>query len=123
MTSSTDRHKHYRLFSSPTPDSPFYDGFIKHYEQKFQNDPKAQKESKEKYRQAVSIINSQLKNGAGLLVDREFRYFLTEFNARNFEFGFASLPAALNVLEGFFNLRKVNNGYCRIQVKRNSKML
>jgi len=106
MTTSTERHKHYRQFSSPTPDSPFYGGFSKFYQERFQNDPKAQKASKEKYIKAVSIINTQLKNGAGLLVDSEFRYFLTEFNARNFQFGFASLPSAFNILEGFFNWRK-----------------
>lgn len=106
MTSSTDRHKHYRRFSSPTPDSPFYDRFMEHYKEKFRKDPKAQKESRERYKKAVSIINTQLKNGADLLVDSEFRYFLTEFNSRNFEFGFASLPSSFNVLEGFFNFRK-----------------
>ncbi|OQP43625.1 hypothetical protein A4H97_33800 [Niastella yeongjuensis] len=106
MASSADRQKHYRLFSSPTPDSPFYDDFVKYYKQKFKNEPQAQKKSEENFRQAVCIINTQLKNGAGLLVDSEFRYFLPEFNSRNFKFGFGSMPPAFVVLEGFFYFNK-----------------
>jgi hypothetical protein len=106
MTSSTDRLKHFGQFSAPTPDSPLYESFKEFHKERLLRDPKAQKVSKEKYRDAVSIINTQLKNGAGLLVDTEFRYFLAEFNERIFQYGFGSLPSAFNILEGFFDWRK-----------------
>lgn len=107
MSSVNERLKHYKLFSSPTPDSPIYEDFMKFYEQKFKNDPNVQKKSKGKFEQAISILNTQLKNGTGLLFDTEFRYFLIEFNARNFQYGFGSMPSSFNVLEGFLTLIKI----------------
>lgn len=106
MTSTNERFRHYLSFSAPTPDSKHYDRFINLYEGKFKNDAEHQRKSKEKFRKAISILNTQLQNGAGLLVDSEFRYFLSEFNERNFQYGFASMPAAFNVLEAFFSFNR-----------------
>jgi hypothetical protein len=106
MTSANERFKHYSRFSSPTPDSPAFENLKKRYEEKHLNDKEYQKKAKARYEQAISILNTQHQNGAGLLVDSEIRFFLTEFNNRNFQFGLGSMPSSFNVLEAFFNFNK-----------------
>lgn len=52
-------------------------------------------------KKAVARVSAQLENGAGLPVDVLIRYFLQEYNARNFKHGLWSMPASFNVVEAF----------------------
>lgn len=75
-------------------------------------------EIKKAFKKATSRLVAQLENGAGLPVDEEIRYFLQEYNTRNFEHGLMTMPSSFNVLEAFieyhpdlsyFSLREEND--------------
>lgn len=102
MKTNRDRQRHFTAFASPTPDDKSYASFEKWSDERIKN-PKLKNESKEKYVQACSIWKTQSLNGIGLLQDSELRFFLDEFNDRTWKYGFGSMPASFNVLEGFYN--------------------
>lgn len=77
--------------------------YFERWAESVQKDPQIEKQMKKRFKQACTVIYAQDDNGAGLQVDTELRFFLREFNARNFEHGLDSLPASFNVMEAFFN--------------------
>lgn len=97
-----DRQRHFENFRTPTPDEDGYQAVLDFHKRQFENNPKKQKEFKEKYEKASSIAYTQSENGIGFIQDKELRFFHLEFNSRAWEFGFGSMPASFNVLEGFF---------------------
>lgn len=63
--------------------------------------PSAKKEIKDRFKKAVARITAQFENGAGFQLDDLLRYFLQEYNDRNFNYGLRSLPSSFNILEAF----------------------
>jgi hypothetical protein len=51
------------------------------------------------WKTATARLLAQIENGAGLPMDSRLRYFLQEYNDRNFRHGLRSMPASFNVLE------------------------
>lgn len=62
-----------------------------------------QKEIKNRFKKAVAIISAQIENGAGFPLDNLIRYFLHEYNNRNFSYGLRSMPSSFNILEAFLS--------------------
>jgi hypothetical protein len=62
-----------------------------------------QKEIKSRFKQAIAIILAQVENGADFPIDNHIRYFLREYNNRNFSYGLRSMPSSFNILEAFFS--------------------
>lgn len=102
MKNSKSRQLHYHLASSPTPDSPQYQVFMGFQRGRIEENPRLKKLVKENHKKASSIRLTQSKNGIGFLQDCELRYFADEYNDRLWDYGFASMPASFNILEGFF---------------------
>lgn len=46
--------------------------------------PSAKREIKNRFKKAVAIITAHIENGAGFVLDGLLRYFLQEYNNRNF---------------------------------------
>jgi len=63
------------------------------------------KEVRRRFKKAVAIVTAQLENGAGFPIDDILRYFLQEYNGRNFSHGLRSLPASFNILEAFYEYK------------------
>lgn len=103
--SNQNRLNHFLLNSTPAPDHPHYEALKDHF-LKNSESPKRKKEIKKKYNKAMSVVSTQLHNGIELLQDKELRSFLMEFNDRTWKYGFSALPAAFNILEGFFKWHK-----------------
>ena len=72
------------------------------HKNKMETDPKFRKINEDNMYKAWNTVKMINENGAGLLQDSELRYFLREFNERNFEHGLGSMPSSFNVVEGFF---------------------
>jgi hypothetical protein len=102
MSSHKDRFKIYSRLTTPTPDSPHYEQFKARMESLYKGSEEFKRISKKKFDDAVRIILTQSKNGAGQLTDEEIRFFLTEFNSRSFNYGLGSMPASFNIMESFF---------------------
>jgi hypothetical protein len=102
MKKNIDRQKHFSTFRSPTPDENDYEAVMAFHKKQLESDPKLQKEFKEKYEKASTIGYTQSRNGIGFIQDKELRFFHAEFNWRASQYGFGSMPASFNILEGFF---------------------
>lgn len=102
MKKNIDRQKHFGTFRSPTTDEDGYQAVMDFHKKQLESNPKKQKEFKEKYEKASSIGYTQSRNGIGFIQDKELRFFHAEFNSRAWEYGFGSMPASFNVLEGFY---------------------
>ena len=57
---------------------------------------------KRMYHGAKNCCLTQVENGAGFPMDELLRYFLGEYNDRNFEHGLVVMPSSFNVMEAFF---------------------
>jgi hypothetical protein len=64
--------------------------------------PSEKREIRKRFKKAVAIITAQVENGAIFPLNDLLRYFLKEYNNRNFEHGLRSMPSSFNVLEAFF---------------------
>lgn len=102
MKKNIDRQKHFGTFRSPTPDEDGYQAVMDFHKKQLESNPKKQKEFKEKYEKASSIVYTQSRSGIGFIQDKELRFFHSEFNSRVWKYGFGSMPSSFNVLEGFF---------------------
>ena len=67
--------------------------------------PHYQKNIEKAFKKTITIIEAQFKNGAGFQIDSLLRYFLAEYNNRNFSYGLNSMPSSFNVMEAFFEHR------------------
>ena len=66
---------------------------------------KLKKRARKVFKKAHAIICAQLENGAGFAVDEMLRFFLQEFNDRNFRHGLRVMPASFNVMEAFLEYK------------------
>ena len=105
MKNSSDRHKHFGTFRSPTPDEPGWESFLEYSRKLLDNDPKERNKIDRQCKKAISIAHTQAENGVDLIQDKEIRYFHAEFNDRAWKYGFGSMPSNFNVMEGFFQWR------------------
>jgi hypothetical protein len=67
------------------------------------NNPEVDKKFNEYFERAINTVNTQRENGANLPADNELRYFLEDYNSRNFKYGLRSMPVSFNILEAFFD--------------------
>jgi len=102
MKSSNDRHRHFGVFRSPTPDEKGYQAVMDYIKKNIENNPQKKRELENNRKQATSIWYTQSYNGISLVQDKELRFFLNEFNDRTWKYGFGAMPSSFNVLEGFF---------------------
>ena len=63
--------------------------------------PLPKREIAQRWKKTITRASAQLENGAGLPVDMLIRYFLQEYNTRNFKHGLRTMPSSFNVLEAF----------------------
>ncbi len=103
MSEHKDRFNRIAMFAPPPKGTPAYESFISKFEARYKNNPNLEKYVKESFNKAVGIIKAQMANGAGLPLDSEIRFFLSEYNDRNFRHGIRSLPTSFNILESFFD--------------------
>lgn len=88
----------------------FYaDPFIQRQSEKIfkqvRDNPEHKKYLNEMWEKCSAIFEAQRKNGAGFPIDSILRYFLLEYNDRNFKHGLNSLPSSFNIMEAFFEHR------------------
>lgn len=102
MKKNRDRLKHFGATKSPTPDEYGYEVVRQYHLERLEKNPEIKKQIEKNQKKAFSICATQERNSIGFLQDKELRYFHSEFNSRVWNFGFGSMPAAFNVLEGFF---------------------
>lgn len=98
--SRSDRMSFLEMIALPTKDNPRYDKFLKLLD-KYETD-EHRKDSSLRQKKAVAILEAQRKNGAGLYVDQDLRYYLEEFNSRAWNTGLRTMPSSFNVMEAFF---------------------
>jgi hypothetical protein len=55
-----------------------------------------------RFKKARATLEAAIANGAGLLMDKELRDFLQEFNSRLWKHGPESMPSSFNVLRPFY---------------------
>lgn len=77
----------------------------RHYAEEMKNNPKHKADIKKRWKQTNAIIKAQCENGVGFITDETIRYFLVEYNKRNFEHGLNSMPSSFNVMEAFLEHR------------------
>ena len=63
---------------------------------------KLNKNIRKSFKKAHAIVCAQLENGCGFPVDEITRFFLLEYNDRNWRHGLRSMPSSFNVMEAFF---------------------
>ncbi len=105
MTNHDNRKRDIGKFALPRSGSKAEELFYEYWEKNHKNNSDFQKHVRDTLAKASSIVGTQNDNGAGLPVDQEIRYFLREFNGRNFESGLNSMPTSFNIMEAFFKYR------------------
>src|SRR5579872_3426598 len=102
MSKNIDRLRFYNTLAMPREGTEARKKVEADIEAKLARDPKFKKRVENLIRGAGAKNSVQSKNGAGLLCDKQLRVFLNEFNGRQMKYGIGAMPAAFNVMEGFF---------------------
>lgn len=95
----------YRMRAIGTYADPYNLSMGEKLANKFRDDPAHQEYIKKTWAKCLAIFEAQCKNGAGLEIDKILRYFLQEYNDRNFKHGLNSMPTSFNVMEAFLEHR------------------
>ncbi len=74
----------------------------KSYLENLKNDPEFKRKMSRMWKRTTAILDAQVMNGAKFGIEETLRYFLVEYNGRNFAHGLDSMPASFNVMEAFF---------------------
>lgn len=77
----------------------------KSYLKNLKDDPNFKREMSKMWKRTNTIIDAQIKNGVKFGIAETLRYFLIEYNDRNFKHGLDSMPSSFNVMEAFFKHR------------------
>ncbi|WP_448103967.1 GIY-YIG nuclease family protein [Pedobacter panaciterrae] len=87
----------------PPKDSEAYKRMINDLQKREEQHPENKKEIEVRFNTAVKIWEAQTKNGSGMAMGEELRYYLHEYNKRTFNHGLRTMPTSYNVLEAFYN--------------------
>jgi hypothetical protein len=109
MSNHLNRKKEIGFYALPKVGTKEYDDTIERLKKITEANPENDKLIRDRFNTAMTILNAQFENGAGLPQDEEIRYFLNQFNYRTIEHGLRTMPLSFNVLEGFFNYQPAFN--------------
>ena len=112
MTRS-DRMSFLNMIALPTKDNPRYDKILKSLD-RHQTD-EHRKDFSLRQKKAIAILEAQQKNGAGLYIDQDLRYYLEEFNSRAWNTGLRTMPSSFNVMEAFFSYQAELNTFLLLE--------
>jgi len=74
----------------------------KSYLENLKNDPEFKRKLSKIWKRTKATLDAQVKNGVKFGIEETLRYFLIEYNGRNFKHGLDSMPSSFNVMEAFF---------------------
>jgi len=74
----------------------------KSYLENLKNDPEFKRKMSKMWKRTTATIDAQIMNGVKFGIEETLRYFLIEYNNRNFKHGLDSMPCSFNVMEAFF---------------------
>lgn len=100
MAKHKDRMRDIGVFANP-----FLQAIAEADMQHLKDDPAHKAFLKKNWKRTTSVLMAQSMNGGGFEVDETLRYFLADYNNRNFQYGLTSMPCSFNVMEAFFEHR------------------
>lgn len=74
----------------------------KSYLEGLKNDSEFKRKVSKMWKKTNAILDAQIMNGVKFGIEETLRYFLAEYNGRNFAHGLDSMPSSFNVMEAFF---------------------
>jgi len=93
--------KHIKRMQSIGGYNYLYKTMPKSYLKDLKNDPEYKRKISKMRKRTTAIIEAQIVNGVKFGIEETLRYFLVEYNDRNFKHGLDSMPSSFNVMEAF----------------------